>query len=357
MTKALTGAILAVFALTLAAAAAPSIQVDSDVFDFGSILEGYAIEHTFVLTNVGDEVLVIDRVRATCGCTTTELPANELAPGESIELHAVVGTTGFGGSTISKSIYVYSNDPDYSLDSVGTGGKLTLSITGTVLRMAAYNLSAEDLFYYSILLVDVRTPSEFAAGHLLGAVNIPLAQLEGSLDRLPKSNVSLLYDANGADADSVIENLHTAGYPYSRYLAGGLANWTRAFGSKFLFPVPPSLNFGTPTPALAGFSIEPTNLSSIFYVLLDLRSAEAFEAGHLIGATNVPIDEFTVADLERRIGPIPVDTEIFVYDDGGANGDVVAQALIAAGYVNAKSLLGGFAEWTNTYGNELVWTE
>ncbi len=34
------------------------------------------------------------------------------------------------------------------------------------------------------LLVDVRTPGEYAEGHLRGAVNVPVGELEGRLDEL-----------------------------------------------------------------------------------------------------------------------------------------------------------------------------
>ena len=34
-------------------------------------------------------------------------------------------------------------------------------------------------------LIDVRTPVEFEAGHIPGAVNLPLDELKGTLDELP----------------------------------------------------------------------------------------------------------------------------------------------------------------------------
>src|SRR5262249_10370422 len=43
------------------------------------------------------------------------------------------------------------------------------------------------------LVLDVRTPSEFAAGHLPGAVNIPVDELRGRLDELPRDRPIAAY--------------------------------------------------------------------------------------------------------------------------------------------------------------------
>jgi len=356
MTTRLTGAIVAMLLIGLAAFAAPTLTVDNETYDFGSINEGFPIEHTFVLTNTGDEILVIDDVRATCGCTTTELATNRLAPGESVEVHAILGTTSYGGQTVDKTIKVYSNDPRYSIETTGPDW-LTLHITGKVLRMNAYNISSENLEYYTVALVDVRSPAEFAAGHLIGAINIPADDLLSSLDRLPKENSLVLYDADGSQAASVIESLHREGFPSSLYLAGGLAAWTRAFDSRYLDPLPADLDFGAPKTPIAGFALDATSLSAIFYVLVDLRGPDAFAEGHLIGAINIPLAEFTVHDLKTILGPLGHNVKVIVYDESGWNGDAVAQSLIAAGFTDAKSLLGGLDEWSRQYGDALIWTD
>lgn len=44
-----------------------------------------------------------------------------------------------------------------------------------------------------LTLVDVRPELEYAAGHLLGAVNIPVEQLEGRLDELPADREVVAY--------------------------------------------------------------------------------------------------------------------------------------------------------------------
>lgn len=357
MFRTLTGTMLAILALGIAATAQPMLEVDAEVYEFGTILEGYAIEHTFVLSNTGDEVLVIDRVRATCGCTTTELATNELRPRESVELKAIVGSSGFGGSTISKSIYVYSNDPRYGLDATGTGGKLTLYIRGSVLRSQPYHMSTEDLYLYSVLLVDVRSASEFATGHFVGALNVPIGELTQTASAFPQGSVIVLYDATGALAEGAVEGMIGNGFPLTRVLSGGLAGWNVAYGTQYLVPEPVGISFGAPITTGAGYSLTASELERVLYVLIDLRSPEDFAAGHLFGAINIPAAGFSAANVEQWVGDIPSDTEIIAYDQSGLQSDAVAQALIAAGYANSKSLLGGLDEWARVYGDQLIWAD
>lgn len=44
-----------------------------------------------------------------------------------------------------------------------------------------------------VTVLDVRPPEEYRAGHLPGAVNVPLAELERTLDRLPRDREIVAY--------------------------------------------------------------------------------------------------------------------------------------------------------------------
>ena len=79
------------------------------------------------------------------------------------------------------------------------------------------------------VLIDVCEPSEFAAGHALGARNIPLGSIDGSKE-LP-SNKALplvLLCASGARAGRAAALLRKAGYAQATAVTGGLAAWREA---------------------------------------------------------------------------------------------------------------------------------
>ena len=80
------------------------------------------------------------------------------------------------------------------------------------------------------VVVDVREPEEFAAGHVTGAKNVPLAQLE---QKLPvavknKSLPLLLVCATGARANRAVATAKKLGYEQAQAVAGGLKSWKDA---------------------------------------------------------------------------------------------------------------------------------
>lgn len=89
----------------------PKISVQSPEHNFGDIIQGEEVSHSFVITNSGGDILRITNVRASCGCTAAEPDKKELKPGESTKLKVTFNSKGRVGPQL-KSVYVSSNDPD-----------------------------------------------------------------------------------------------------------------------------------------------------------------------------------------------------------------------------------------------------
>lgn len=82
-------------------------------------------------------------------------------------------------------------------------------------------------------LIDVRTPVEFEAGHIPGAVNVPLDELEGALDDIRAAlddHDVVLVCRSGDRAGRAQEALHRAGLGVSAVLRGGIADWEATGG-------------------------------------------------------------------------------------------------------------------------------
>ena len=80
------------------------------------------------------------------------------------------------------------------------------------------------------VVVDVCDPAEFAAGHVGGAKNIPLADLESKLAAAVK-NKSLpliLVCQSGARSGRALAIAKKLGYEQAQSLGGGMASWKAA---------------------------------------------------------------------------------------------------------------------------------
>lgn len=83
---------------------------------------------------------------------------------------------------------------------------------------------------------------------------------------------------------------------------------------------------------------------SEFYLLVDLRPAEAYAQGHLLGALSIP---FT--DLAVRMSELPKTRVIYLYDETGIQSVQAAQMMQQAGFLLPRAISGGLARWWQLY--------
>ena len=76
-------------------------------------------------------------------------------------------------------------------------------------------------------LLDVRTPEEFASGHLEGAANINVQELARRLSEIPRDQPVVLYCRSGNRSAQAAQMLQAAGFT-SVYDLGGIIAWEQA---------------------------------------------------------------------------------------------------------------------------------
>ena len=76
------------------------------------------------------------------------------------------------------------------------------------------------------LLLDVREPYEHAIAHIDGAMLIPMRDVPGALERIPRDCDVIVHCHHGQRSRSVMAYLRTQGYTRVANLDGGIARWS-----------------------------------------------------------------------------------------------------------------------------------
>ncbi|ADQ80671.1 FAD-dependent pyridine nucleotide-disulfide oxidoreductase [Paludibacter propionicigenes WB4] len=82
-------------------------------------------------------------------------------------------------------------------------------------------------------------------------------------------------------------------------------------------------------------------------VLIDVRTKNEYNAGKILDAINIPVDE-----LRSRLDEIPKDKKIYIYCLGGLRGYLAQRILMQNGYADTINLSGGYQLW-NTCNTEM----
>ncbi|KXH87464.1 rhodanese-like domain-containing protein [Sporosarcina sp. HYO08] len=75
--------------------------------------------------------------------------------------------------------------------------------------------------------------------------------------------------------------------------------------------------------------------------LIDVREVKEFEAGHILGARNIPYSQF-----RQRFKEIRPDKPVYLYDQNTGKSSRAALFLKKKGYDQLFQLQGGFRQWT-----------
>jgi hypothetical protein len=97
--------------LSFAQLLGPKLAVPQPNFDFGNIKQGDIVIHEFIITNSGDDKLLIKDIRPSCGCTAAKPEKDSLKPGESVKIKVEFNSAGREGMQ-HKYVYVSTNDKD-----------------------------------------------------------------------------------------------------------------------------------------------------------------------------------------------------------------------------------------------------
>ena len=84
-----------------------AVSVDRTTMDFGSFPQSEKQERSFILTNTGNGLLVIQDIVTSCGCTKVEYSKEPVRPGETLEVKVIYEAE--QAEHFNKTVTVYCN--------------------------------------------------------------------------------------------------------------------------------------------------------------------------------------------------------------------------------------------------------
>lgn len=186
------------------------------------------------------------------------------------------------------------------------------------------------------VILDTRNADDFAKAHIPNAINIGIdgsfAVWVGTLITDVKQEILIV--AEPGREEEVITRLARVGYDYCiGYLNGGMDAWLHA---------------GKETGIIENISAD--ELSQIGNAeIIDVRKEAEFEAGHIKGAKNIPLDFINDHFLHLN-----KNEPVYVHCAAGYRSMAFASILKARGYHNVINIKGGYKEILNTQKFEIA---
>ncbi len=88
------------------------ISFSETMWDFGYVPKTGKVIHTYKIKNIGQDTLFIGKVRTSCGCTTTPLSKERIAPDETTDMKVLFDPEKLmAGDRTKRKLQVVSNDP------------------------------------------------------------------------------------------------------------------------------------------------------------------------------------------------------------------------------------------------------
>jgi hydroxyacylglutathione hydrolase len=199
----------------------------------------------------------------------------------------------------------------------------------TPLSVKAFETAANET---GAVMLDTRNAQVFSEGFIPNSINIGLdgqfAPWVGAM--LPDVNQPLLLITAEGMQEEVIKRLARVGYDHVLgYLEGGFEAW-RASGGEIERVDRITAN------SLASYLTDDT-------MIIDVRKPGEFEAEHVKGAINIPLDF-----INEKMSLFPRDKHFVIHCAGGYRSMISASILKARGYDHFQEVAGGFVAISKT---------
>lgn len=136
-----------------------------------------------------------------------------------------------GALWLAFSVIAVAGEPAMTPTAPAPAAAAPAATTAAPAAMAAEPMTQEALLEHQsmhpdrLFVLDVRTPREYAEGHVPGAVNVPQEQLASRLAEVPKDKDVVIYCRSGRRSALAADVLAANGYSRLSHLEGDMNAW------------------------------------------------------------------------------------------------------------------------------------
>lgn len=231
---------------------------------------------------------------------------------------------------ISKSIFFQDTDLSTNFESAETLERTPVPlIAPDVLLKKIQNGDA-------LALVDVRPQEAYTLEHIAHTLSLPIGSLPNFSPAKDEMAV-IIFSENEDDVFETAKNIMSEKSFAYYFLKGGFEGWKSMNA--------PTVSIGDPNSFVDQSKVTYLSAEEFKKILaqntplpfiLDVQAEDNFKKRHLVGSTNIPLDQ-----LEKRIGEIPVGKQIVVYGEDDLASFRGGVRLSDLGIFSARTLTGG----------------
>ena len=189
--------------------------------------------------------------------------------------------------------------------------------------------SASFLKEGNLVLIDLRQPKAAAAGHIPGAVNVPLAQLEGWEHKFPGTLGAQLvfYGEKEGDVAAAIGTARDWGYTNVTGYPEGIKGWLQSgFALVKGAPAGQIVYRKKLGPNEVGPSEFKKELSEGIF-LVDVRTPDEYAKERIARAINIPAEQ-----MAKRYAELPMGKPVVFYCNTGTRAEMAFDLVLGKGY-------------------------
>jgi hydroxyacylglutathione hydrolase len=180
------------------------------------------------------------------------------------------------------------------------------------------------------VLIDTRMMLGFGGGHIKGALNIggmPMLSIWAGWLLDPNKPLLLVLESDDQLAEVVSYFVRTGYTKFAGYLVGGMMAWNNA---------------GLPLEAVGQMTVHEIKNAGKKLHLLDVRSPDEWESGHIPNARHAFLGE-----LREHLGELDPTKPTAVYCDSGYRASIAASVLQQEGFACVSNIPGSWQAWKN----------